>query len=65
MKGCGFMNQQQMIILIDKLENISGKLVKSVDAETTIDTKLLAHDANVELLEVIQTLIDHAKNMES
>ena len=59
------MNQEQLIILIDKLESVAMKLSGSIKADTIIDTKLLAHDANKELLEVIEVLLNQAKEMES
>ncbi len=52
------MNEQQLTILIDKLEEISKDLLDAVN-ETNIKNKnLITYQANNELLLVIETLLN-------
>ncbi len=58
MKGVVCVNEQQLTILIDKLEEISKDLLDAVN-ETNIKNKnLITYQANNELLLVIETLLN-------
>ena len=58
MKGVVFVNEQQLTILIDKLEEISKDLLDAVNEKSIKNKNLITYQANNELLLVIETLLN-------
>lgn len=52
------MNEQQLTILIDKLEEISKDLLDAVNEKSIKNKNLITYQANNELLLVIETLLN-------
>ena len=59
MKGVVCVNEQQLTILIDKLEEISKDLLDAVNEKSIKNKNLITYQANNELLLVIETLLNH------
>lgn len=58
MKGVVCVNEQQLTILIDKLEEISKDLIGAVNEKSVKNKNLITYQANNELLLVIETLLN-------
>ena len=58
MKGVVCVNEQQLTILIDKLEEISKDLLDAVNEKSIKNKNLITYQANNELLLVIETLLN-------
>ena len=58
MKGVVCVNEQQLTILIDKLEGISKDLLDAVNEKSIKNKNLITYQANNELLLVIETLLN-------
>ena len=58
MKGVVCMNEQQLTILIDKLEEISKDLIDAINEKRVDKKDLIVYQTNNELLLVIETLLN-------
>lgn len=58
MKGVVCVNEQQLTILIDKLEEISKDLIDAINEKRVDKKNLITYQANNELLLVIETLLN-------
>lgn len=62
MKGVVCVNEQQLTILIDKLEEISKDLLDAINEKSIKNKNLIIYQTNNELLLVIETLINQQLN---